>query len=558
MLTAFRLDGLVTGTPNSRTVIKRRNDFETPSAKANKTGVKSSPHTLATPDAAQTSFADRPNPGQVIESLNSHLVSGTSQPVGRTESRVKLKANTEIAKFNYKNMAMKLSEASEILDDRIDEFSALVQQHHGFPDSAFGNPAARSTSEIIAVGRIASDAEGSINNASIVLETSRRMGAGLRVPLKLDGLRYDFFPGKIVALRGINASGESFKVSEIITLPLLSLPASRHPELEVHNSRLAGSADTAETAPMHVMIASGPYTPDTDLSYAALHALLARAAESKADVVVLNGPFIDIEHPLIATGDFSLPATYPISPDRATLVDAFKAFISQPLAQLTESSPTTTIILVPSVRDAVSPHVSWPQDRFPKRELGLPKNATCVTNPITLSINELVVGISSQDILGEMQRQLVTAGSKGVADDLLARLTASVIEQRHFFPVFPPLDPERLTQPSTYPVNPDRVDDPTERRSAPMGACLDTAYLKLADWIQVRPDLLILPSSLTPFAKIVDSVVAVNPGSLSRRRAPGTFVEMKILPRTMTEADGEREVLGHELFNRARVDVVRI
>ncbi|KAF2148184.1 DNA polymerase [Myriangium duriaei CBS 260.36] len=552
------LDGLVAGTPGPRATSKRRNEFETPSAKAIKMGTRSSPHGhlgALTPDAVQTSFADRPNPGQIIESLNSNLVTESPDANAPGESRVKLKANTEIAKFNYKNMAMKLSEASEILDDRIDEFAALVQQHHGFPDSAFGNPAARSTSEIIAVGRIASDSEGSINTASLVLETSRRMGAGLRVPLNLENLPYDFFPGKIVALKGINASGDAFKVSEMITLPLLSLPASTPAELEVHNARLNPSQDFDRTAPLKVIIASGPYTPDTNLSYSALHALLSRASDSKADVVVLAGPFIDVEHPLIASGDFSLPESYPVSPDRANLTDAFKAFISQPLTQLANSSPTTTVILVPSVRDAVLKHVSWPQDRLPKKELGLPKNATCVTNPITLSINELVVGISSEDVFFEMQRQLVSQGSKGVADDLLARLTSAVIQQRHFFPVFPPLDPEKLPKPTTYDVKADSEEP--ERRVA-TGACLDTSYLKLGEWLHVRPDLLIMPSALTPFAKVVDSVVAVNPGSLSKRKAAGTFIDMKILPRLVKADETDRDVLGHELFNRARVDVVRI
>ncbi|PSK43077.1 hypothetical protein B9Z65_7031 [Elsinoe australis] len=554
------LDGLVSGTPGPRGAIKRRNEYDTPSAKANKTGAKSSPHsTPTTADGAQTAFADRPNPGQVIESLNSHITAEDSDPIQPSESRVKLKANTEISKFNYKSMAMKLSEASEILDDRIDEFTALVQEKHGFPESAFGNPAARSTSEIIAVGRIASDSEGSINSASLVLETSRRMGAGLRVPLKIDGQAYDFFPGKIVALRGINASGEAFHVSELISIPHLALPASRPAELEMHNARVAGNSETENIRPLSMIVASGPYTQDTDLSYEALHTLLDRAATSKTDVVILTGPFLDLEHPLIASGDFSLPPNHPVSPDVATLNDAFKAFISAPLANLASRSPTTTIILVPSIRDAVLKHVSWPQDKLPKRDLGLPKAATCVTNPITLSINELVVGISSQDVLFEMQRQLVSQGSKGVADDLLARLTSALVQQRHFFPVFPPLDPEKLPRPSGFKVESEGlVEEGEQGKRTATGASLDTSYLKLGEWLHVRPDLLIVPSVLTPFAKVVDSVVAVNPGAASKRKAAGTFAELVIKKREVREEEREREVVGHELFNRARVDVVRI
>jgi DNA polymerase alpha subunit B len=92
-------------------------------------------------------------------------------------------------KLSYKPLAMKSSEASEILDDRIDEFAALVQEHLNLEDSAFGSAASQSTSEIVAVGRIASDSlEGRLNASSLVLETSRRMGGGLRIPLQVNSL----------------------------------------------------------------------------------------------------------------------------------------------------------------------------------------------------------------------------------------------------------------------------------------------------------------------------------------------------------------------------------
>ena len=460
-------------------------------------------------------------------------------------------------------MATKLSEASEVLDDRIDEFASLIQEHYSLADSAFGNPAAQSTSEIVAAGRIASDAaEGKLNAASVGLETSRRMGAGLRIPLRMENIPYDFFPGQVVAVRGNNPSGEYFNVTEILSLPLLPPPASKIEELKVHNARVGQSGgDDSSDRPLNILVGSGPYTPETDLSFSALYALLDKAAETVADVLILNGPFIDLEHPLVASGDFDLPAEYPVSPDRTTLTDAFRALISSPLTKLAQKVPTMTIILVPSVRDAISKHTCWPQDRFPKKELGLPKQAQCVTNPITISINEIVVGISSQDVLYEMQRQNVASKNRPNDDDLLARLSASLIQQIHYFPVFPPLAPESLPKPASSVPSTTENQHQHQQRTA-TGACLDIAYLKLGEWLQVRPDLLITPSMLTPFAKVVESVVVVNPGTLSKRRGAGTFAQLSILPRKLRaeeEGDqGEATVVGHELFDRARVDVVRI
>lgn len=462
-------------------------------------------------------------------------------------------------------MAMKLSEASEILDDRIDEFAALIQDHHGLSDSAFGNPAAQSTAEIVAVGRIASDtAEGKMNTASLVLETSRRMGAGLRVPLRMENVAFDVFPGKIVALRGINPSGEYFTVSEVLSIPLLAPPASRLAEIETHNARLSSSnqaddSESSETRPLNLLIGSGPYTTETDLSYSALHALLDRAADTIADVLVLTGPFVDIEHPLIAAGDFELPPEAHVEPDRATLIDAFRAFISTPLVRLTQRNPSITIILVPSVRDVIAKHVSWPQDRFARKDLGLPKQVTCVTNPIMLSVNEMVFGISSQDVLFEVQRQRVHQSKSKMQDDMLAQLSANVVEQRHFFPVYPPLGPS-----------------PVGGSGTQIGAMLDISYLKLGEWL-VRPDVLVCPSVLTPFSKVcfrsvlllpnyadftslqvVEGVYVVNPGTLSKKRGPGTFAQMTVLPRQIKDEEKTGGAVVHEVYNRARCDVIRV
>lgn len=397
-------------------------------------------------------------------------------------------------KLSYKPLAMKSSEASEILDDRIDEFAALVQKHLHLDDSAFGSAASQSTSEIIAVGRIASDSlEGRLNVSSLVLESSRRMGGGLRVPLQVSSLSgYQFFPGQIVALRGINASGESFTVSEVLEVPLLKSAASPPSGLEAHIQRLRGGPDAMDSdsdpAPLSILLGAGPYTADDNLDFEPLHALCSQAADTYADALVLTGPFIDIDHPLIASGDFDLPEQATAEPDTVTMSTVFKYLISPALNQLVSSNPHITIILVPSVKDAVSKHVSWPQEPFPRRELGLPKSAKIIGNPMTLSLNEISVGISSLDVFTELRREEVTGGKPKDAQ-LLGRLAKYLIEQRNFFPLFPPSDRQNLPKTGT-------------KEEKPAGAMLDVSYLKLGELVNVRPDLIIIPSSLPPFAKV--------------------------------------------------------
>ncbi|EEP80182.1 conserved hypothetical protein [Uncinocarpus reesii 1704] len=491
-----RLEDLVPNTPYSAgKSIKRKAGFDTPSTKANRAGDFSSPLNPRTPMKhaggqldipAPTPFSERQNSGQVLETLNSELPAAQPPMAPYSESRIKLTANTDIKKFTYKPMAMKLSESSEVLDDRIDEFAAIFQKQYTSDDTPFGNAAQQSTREIIAVGRIASDSsEGRLNTASLVLEMSRRTGAGLRVPLKVDSLpSVQFFPGQIVAIKGINASGEYFSAIEVLSTPLLPPAASTLATINSTNERLSGSG----SEPLNVLLASGPYTTDDNLDFEPLNALCAKAAEQSADMVLLTGPFLDIEHPLLATGDFDLPDIPGIDPDSSTLSVLFKHCISRPLHQLTMAVPSITIVLVPSVRDAVNKHVSWPQEMLPKRELGLPKQVRMVPNPVTISLNESIFGLCSHDVLYELRTEEILGG-KPTETNLLTRLPRYLIEQRHFSPVFPPSARERLPRAGT-------------EDGVATGAMLDLRYLKLGEWWNVRPDVLITPSTLPPFVRV--------------------------------------------------------
>lgn len=563
--------------------VKRRSSFDIPSAKAGKPHPGSSPGEGRTfdnsgpgPDITghRIPFPDRKASGEIVQSLNGHIEMIEPPPTACTEPRIRVKANTDLSKFSYKTMAMKLSEASEILDDRMDEILALVQKHHGLDDDAFGNPASQSPSEIVAVGRIASDtSEGKLNTASMVLETSRRTGAGLRVPLKLDDLPgFDFFPGKLVALRGTNASGEYFKAIEILEIPLLGHAASSVPDLdEIHKRLAATSSDSEEpTRPLNILASAGPYTSDDNLDFEPLHALCEQATNTNADALILAGPFLDIEHPLVAAGDFPpLPSSLCSVPDTSTLKDVFRALVSVPLHRLSQSLPAATIILVPSVRDAVSKHVSWPQDRMARKELGVPKQCMILTNPVTFSLNEIVIAISTNDILYGLKREQCVGGvQRDITQNPLARVSRHMIEQRHFYPLFPPTPRENIPKPSAV-EHFDHGAGDEEKNPMATGAMLDTSYLALGEWQNVRPDILITPSSLPQFANVVDSVLVINPGTLSKKKGSGTFARFYINPAEISEEDREEQrrrekeslepkMVAHGIFERAKVDIIKI
>ncbi len=519
---------------------------------------KAAPSSAARPaerdvGGAAIPFSSRVNAGQVVEILNEHLPAFTQPIAPHPEPRVHLVANSDVKKLSYKPLAMKISEASEILDDRIDEFMTMVQHHHDLEDSAFGSAAEQSVTEIVAVGRIACDSsDGRLNPASLVLETSRRVGNGMRAPLRFPTINtFSFFPGQIVALRGTNASGSDFTVSEILELPLPSVAASTPVMIDSHHARLRGGAermdDDPPAQPLNIIIASGPYTADDSLAFEPLRQLCTIASDTCADILLLTGPFLDTEHPMIASGDFDLPPTVTIDPDTATLTTLFRSLISAPLAKLARENPAITILLIPSVRDATSPHVSWPQEPLPRKNmgLGLPSQAKIVGNPMTIALNEIVTGISSQDILSELRASECVQGGQPQGG-LLARLPKYLVEQRHFFPLYPPLDRSKLPKGGV------------DNEQLPPGAMLDVAYLKLGEMLNVRPDMFVLPSTLPAFAKVVDSVLVINPGVLSRRKAPGTYARLSVQERELSENERGSKMVGHKVFERARVEIVRI
>jgi DNA polymerase alpha subunit B len=458
-------------------------------------------------------FASRSNANDITEQFMSSdiaLPDPPSEPP--TAPRMKLKANTDMSKFSYRTMTMKLSEASEVLDDRVDEFRQLLQESMNLDDSAFGNPSVQSPSEIIAVGRIAGDtSEGKLNTASLVLEGSRRMGSGRRVPLKVESLfAYNFFPGQIVALRGTNASGDSFVVSEIISLPLLNPPATKPEELDAINTRYLDTPDSDpdNARPLTMMIAAGPYTTDQDLDFAPLHTFLDNAAAACADTIILLGPFLDAEHPQIRTGDFDLPPNS--NPDQATMTDLFRHHISTAIQDFVGRNQTCNVILVPSLRDAHHHHAAFPQDKFNKRDLGLGaagKMVQCVTNPMTLSMNEITVGMSSVDILSMLRSEEISGG-KARGMNFYERGARSVLEQRSFLPVFPPMSREKYIAPVPVEgkvLNSHEGEDAPDHEPSPflpVGTPLDTSYLKLGEMLNVRPDILITPSALQGTVKV--------------------------------------------------------
>ena len=126
-------------------------------------------------------------------------------------------------------MFEKISQRSEALDDVIDDFAEIIKDAYGITE--LGDPHFVSEEAIYTVGRILSPPtdNAKVNASSLVLESSRLLGAGKRVNLKFKGpgelkvrggapgvKGFGVFPGCLVCVKGKNGGGGAFVVDEVL------------------------------------------------------------------------------------------------------------------------------------------------------------------------------------------------------------------------------------------------------------------------------------------------------------------------------------------------------
>lgn len=164
----------------------------------------------------------------------------------------------------------------------------------------------------MSVGRICLDGaeSGRINAASVALELPAEAGRTTRLQLDLREVpSFGVFPGQVVGVQGAAPTNDKIIVSSVFadgSAPRAQVPYTTAAAL--HSARSGGG-------PVRVWVASGPFTSNANLEFEHLQAVIDQAEEAKPapDVLILQGPFVDVDHPMAKTGGIEytgVPVTY--------------------------------------------------------------------------------------------------------------------------------------------------------------------------------------------------------------------------------------------------------
>lgn len=400
--------------------------------------------------------------------------------------------------------------------------------------------------------------EGRLNRASLRLEGSRQHSAGSRIHLDLQALSdsgsqsedkrdYSLFPGQIVAVEGINSSGRTILASRLIEgVPPPSEKHQARELLDYHHG-----SERQDGKPLSIVTLCGPFTTRDNLNYDPLQDIVYSISRDKPDVVIMCGPFVDARQPLVKGGEPTISDENG-NERKVTYEELFSHNVSQLLEEMYQNDPTmkTQFVLVPSVEDAFVDSV-YPQPPFVKErqhefaDLGLDfvesagreneKNRRnrvhCVSNPCTLKINELTIGVTSSDVLFHISSDECNANLP--PGTRMTRIAQHLIQQRSYYPLFP----------------------------AVKGASLDLA--KANQWeMPCQPDILIVPSKLASFAKpVLERTIVVNPGELTKNTTGGTYATIDVHPMkrdTLEDAAEADMEMYSGIQDRVRVDIKRI
>ncbi|XP_026478350.1 DNA polymerase alpha subunit B [Ctenocephalides felis] len=320
------------------------------------------------------------------------------------------------------------------------------------------------------IGRIVCDADGRLNPSSVMVHSTDDQ-ALRKCHLNFNNLHsYDLYPGQTCMINGVNPRGDTIYVSDIKSELSSIMPNS--------------SQITVTEGPLHIFIASGPFTSPDNLKYEPFKNIISYVKKHQPQVIILLGPFIDSQHELIVEGSLNVN---------------FNDFVETLLTDLMEAieNPTSKIIIVSSSKDAISAEV-FPTPPY-KLFNGLNKpHLMLLPDPCTINILGILFTLTSTDVVRHMQEEELVHNA---GRDIVRRCIRRIFSTRNMYPIYPPSN----------------------------DVSLDTQLWSQFCEIDSIPHIMVLPSDNKYYIRDIDGCIIINPGRMVNENS-GTFTRLEIHP----------------------------
>lgn len=306
-------------------------------------------------------YENRTGAGQVVSTFASQkLVSATEvRPLSRPKCSISYDHFESNQTKAYRCMFTTTEQRANALNRQLEATGSLIVEKYQLgktadvaPLEGVGIPRA---DEVCCMGRICNAAhQGRINSTSVLLEGCRHSSGGARVEVDLTLLQanqtpYSVFPGQIVAVEGMNPSGRKLQVQRMCE------GAAAEPLRSSVRDLQRWHHQEQEGQPLKLITAAGPFTTSDNFNYQPLQDLLHVVKRDRPDVAILTGPFVDMGHKAVKSGQTALQ-----DEDGNDIIVPYETFFVHKISLLLEDllneelTLMTQFVLVPSLDDATA------------------------------------------------------------------------------------------------------------------------------------------------------------------------------------------------------------
>lgn len=323
---------------------------------------------------------------------------------------------------------------------------------------------------------------GKLSDHNIIIQGSYVCSNSHSIPMSLANCsEYSLFPGQIVLAKGRNPDGKRFQCSEIIEPSFVANTIKNEIKDESDSSSISVKLGPGED--LVTIVASGPYMKNGTIEIDQLELLIDVVKAKNAHVLILLGPFVDINNDLIVSGDIQLTFDELLQ----TIFDKLSILLNDSKVQ---------VILQPSLKDITQEPI-YPIRPFNASQQFIKQNENFhfLPEPSIIKINGVVFAITTTDIIKDLT---MMSTAKTTSSDKISRNFSHIMRQRSFYPIYPP----------------------------PESVCIDFEAWHTHARIEVPPRVFISASDMANFNKEVNNCTCFNPGKLVKGTSNGTYAKI--------------------------------